>query len=188
MRTQHLGSSTDDHLKTPVSGGDSIDTEGRLSVDYSERIPGWGSDLDPASRPGVPRDGAPGIGPENLYIDVTRQIPPHRIHKSTEHAQLTPVFGTACPPRGLSGRVRDAGYRLSEGRPSRWMTLLLADRIDVVEGLLQDFARFRPPRVVREMGLTSEWRHNRKGVIKAAAVSGLLIGAAWLLLRRGRGR
>ena len=98
------------------------------------------------------------------------------------------MFGTACPPRGLSGRVRDAGYRLSEGRPSRWMTLLLADRIDVVEGLLQDFARFRPPRVVREMGLTSEWRHNRKGVIKAAAVSGLLIGAAWLLLRRGRGR
>lgn len=188
MRTQHTGSSSDDRLKNPVSGGLAADTTQRRSVDLSGEIAGWGSDLDPARRPGVPRDGAPDIGPENLYVDVTRQVPPHRIHKSTEHAQLTPVFGTACPPRGLSGRLRDTAYTLSEGRLSRWITLLFADRVDVVEGLASDVARLRPPHLVREMGLTSEWRYNRKGVIKAAAVSGLLIGAAWLLLRRGRGR
>lgn len=186
MRIQQSGSSSDDRLANPVQGGEAADTAQRRSVDHSGSIAGWGSDLDPARRPGVPRDRAPDIGPENLYIDITRQIPPHRIHKSTEHAQLTPVFGTACPPRGLSGRLRDAGYKLSEGRLSRWITLLFADRVDVVEGLASDMARLRPPRLVREMGLASEWRYNRKGVIRAAAVSGLLIGAAWLVLRRGR--
>jgi len=186
MRTQYLGSSSEDRLDKPVPGGDSFDAAQRRTVDHSSAIPGWGSDLDSEQRPGVPRDAAPDIGPENLYIDVTAQVPRHRIHKSTEHAQLTPVFGTACPPRGLSGRLRDAGYRYSEGRLARWMTLMFADRVDMVEGLLEDLARLRPPNVVREMGLASEWRYNRKGVVKAAAVSAVLIGAALLLMRRGR--
>jgi hypothetical protein len=184
MRTQNLGSSSDDRLKAPVPGGSNIDTAQRAVIDLGAEIPGWGSDLDPATRPGVPRDKAPEIGPDNLYIDITAQVPPHRIHKSTEHAQLTPVFGTSCPPHGLSGRLRDAGYKYSEGRLVRWMTLMLADRVDMVEGLVQDFSRMRPPNVVREMGLASEWHYNRKGVAKAAAISAVLLGAAWLLLRR----
>ena len=187
MRTQTLGSSSEDRLARPVPGGISFDTGQRRSTDRAAEIAGWGSDLDPSTRPGVPRDKAPDIGAESLYIDVTPQIPPHRIHKSTEHGQLTPVFGTSCPPHGLSGRLRDMAYRYSEGRPIRWMTLILADRVDMVEGVLQDFARLRPPNVVREMGLASEWRYNRKGVVKAAAVSAL-IGAAYLLLRRSRKR
>jgi hypothetical protein len=99
------------------------------------------------------------------------------------------VFGTSCPPRGLSGRLRDIAYRYSEGRLVRWVTLLFADRVDMVEGVVEDFARGRPPNVVREMGLATEWRYNRKGVIKAAAVGAVVVGAAWLLLRRrGPGR
>ncbi|HUQ10366.1 MAG TPA: hypothetical protein VM146_08610 [Steroidobacteraceae bacterium] len=188
MRTQILGSSSDDRLARGVPGSDPIETAQRRDLDLSESIQGWGSDLDPAMRPGVPRDAAPDIGPENLYIEVTQQQPPHRIHKSTEHAQLTPVFGTACPPRGMSGRLRDAGYKYSEGRLARWLTLMFADRVDMVEGLARDFARLKPPNVVREMGLTSEWRHNRKGVVRAAAVGALVLGAAWLLVRRHRSR
>ena len=38
------------------------------------------------------------------------------------------------------------------------------------------------------MGLASEWRYTRKGVIKGAAVSAVLLAAAWVLLRRGRDR
>jgi hypothetical protein len=188
MRNQTYGSSSDDRLEPPVPGGENFSSTQRREVDHSARIAGWGTDLDPATRPGVPRDAAPEIGPERLYIDVTRQNPPHRIHKSTEHAQLTPVFGTSCPPRGLSGRLRDTGYRWSEGRLVRWMTLMLADRVDMVEGLVEDFARLRPPNVVREMGLATEWRYNRKGVIKAAAVTAVVVGAAWLLTRGGRRR
>jgi hypothetical protein len=184
MRQQTHGSSSDDRLKNPVPGGISFDSERRKQVGHTAAIAGWGSDLDPATRPGVPRDKAPDIGAEYLYIDITRQKPPHRIHKSTEHAQLTPVFGTSCPPRGLSGRIRDVAYRFSEGRLARWMTLMFADRVDMVEGVFEDFARMRPPNVVREMGLRSEWRYNRKGVVKAAAVTAAALGVAYLLTRR----
>src|SRR5688572_17882806 len=110
---QRLGSSTKDILEVPVQGGRSLTTRQRSEIDLSATIPGWGSDLDLARRPGVPRDKAPGIGAESLYPDVEPQQPPHTIHKSTEHARLTPVFGTACPPKGLSGLLRDVAYRFS---------------------------------------------------------------------------
>lgn len=186
MREQTLGSSTENRLRRPVPGGVSLTSEERRTIDRSGDIAGWGSDLDPARRPGVPRDPQPQLGAESLYIDVVRQTPPHRIHKSTEHGQLTPVFGTSCPPRGLSGRMRDFAYRLSEGRLSRWVTLLAADRVNMVEGVATDLASLRPPNVVREMGLRSEWRHNRKRVYKVAAVTGLALTI--YLLSRGRRR
>jgi hypothetical protein len=183
---QVLGSSSDDRLKRPVPGGDALTAEERRSVDLAGRIAGWGSDLDPARRPGVPRDAAPGIGIETLYPPITRQSVPHRIHKSTEHGKLTPVFGTSCPPRGLSGRIRDFAYRLSEGRISRWVALLFADRVDMVEGVVDDLARLQPPNLVREMGLRSEWRHNRKRVLTVAAAATVSIAALYLLSRSTR--
>jgi hypothetical protein len=45
----------------------------------------------------------------------------------------TPVFGTAQPPRGLSGLVRRAAYRFPEHRTARWALLLAGDRLDVIE-------------------------------------------------------
>ncbi len=185
MRQQNLGSSSDDELERPVPGGTSLSSSERAGFDRAGDIPGWGSDLEAADRPGVPRDKAPQLGAQALYIDVAEQIPSHRIHKSTEHARLTPVFGTSCPPRGLSGRLRDFAYRLSEGRLVRWVALLAADRVDMAEGLLADMAHLRPPNVVREMGLRSEWRHNRKRVVKIAAVTGVALGI-YLLTRRRR--
>jgi len=186
MRQQILGSSSDDRLQRPVPGGTSLTTEERRTVDRSGEIAGWGSDIDPAMRPGVPRDPMPQLGAESLYIDVVQQSPPHRIHKSTEHGRLTPVFGTSCPPRGLSGRMRDFAYRFSEGRLSRWVTLLAADRVNTVEGVVADVARLRPPNLVHEMGLRSEWRHNRQRVYKVAALTGAAL--AIYLLTRGRRR
>src|SRR4051794_28857571 len=83
-----------------------------------EMIPGWGVDLDPRTRPAVPKEqyvprkaaGTNGDFPE-------RQVESYQREKSTEHKFLTPVFGTSCPPRGLSGLVRRLAYRrYSEGR------------------------------------------------------------------------
>jgi hypothetical protein len=187
MQDQTLGSSSEDRLARPVPGGTSLSSEERRGVDRSHDIPGWGSDLEPGTRPGVPRDKAPHLGAEHLYIDVEAQQPPHRIHKSTEHARLTPVFGTSCPPRGLSGRLRDQAYRYSEGRLVRWITLMAADRVDMVEGVVSDLARMRPPNVIREMGLKSEWQHNRPRVLKAATITVLLAGVYLVsrYLRRG---
>jgi len=64
--------------------------------------------------------------------------------------------------------------------------LLAADRVNMVEGVATDLASLRPPNVVREMGLRSEWRHNRKRVYKVVAVTGLALTI--YLLSRGRRR
>lgn len=174
---QWLGSSSDDLLPVPIQGGRSPTTAERNDVDLSSTIKGWGSDLDRARRPGVPRDKAPEIGVEFLYPALTQQQPSVRIHKSTEHARLTPVFGTSCPPAGVSGKMRDAAYRYSEGRLERWLMLLAADRVNVVEDVVNELAHLRVPNVFDEMGLRSEWKHNRSGVITTAAVALIAVAA-----------
>jgi hypothetical protein len=186
---QILGSSSDDVLAEPVSGGRALSTEERRNVDLSGTIAGWGSDLDPARRPGVPRDKAPELGPESLYPPIEPQSPSFRIHKSTEHAKLTPVFGTSCPPRGLSGALRSIGYRFSEGRLARWLTLMAADRIDVVEGLVQDLAKLHVPNIPKEMGLKSELAYNRPAFVRRVAITGacvMLACVAYSRLKRRR--
>jgi hypothetical protein len=81
--------------------------------------------------------------------------------------------------------MRDAAYKFSEGRLERWLTLLAADRVNVVEDIVADLARLKVPNVFDEMGLRSEWRHNRNGVITTAAIAVIGI-AALTLVRRSR--
>jgi hypothetical protein len=185
---QRLGSSSRDVLAYPIPGGRSLSTGERQAVDRSADIPGWGSDLDPSVRPGVPRDKAPQLGAEHLYPPIEQQVALVKIHKSTEHARLTPVFGTSCPPAGLSGRIRDFAYRFSEGRLTRWIALMFADRVNVVEDLVRDVAHLRVPNLPREMGWRAELRYNRAGFIRKAAVAGVIIGALVALSRARRGR
>ena len=180
---QRLRSSSQDVLAEPARGGYSPTTEQRRAVDLAGRIDGWGSDLDLARRPGVPRDKAPEIGVESLYPPIEQQVARVKIHKSNEHGRLTPVFGTTCPPRGLSGSIRDLAYLFSEGQLPHWLTLLLADRVNVVEGLVDDLRRGQPPNLVKELGLAAQWRYNRAGVIKGAALAGLCV-AGWVLYSR----
>lgn len=184
---QRVGSSSEDVLAMPVSGGRSLTTADRRSLDLSSSIPGWGSDLDPAMRPGVPRDKAPELGVESLYPPFAQQVPRVKIHKSTEHGQLTPVFGTSCPPRGLSGWMRDLAYRFSEGRLARWMTLIAADRVNVVEDVLSDLAQLRVPNLAREIGLRSELKYNRAGLARKLAVLGIGV-ATYIIWSRSRRR
>lgn len=125
----------------------------------------------------MPRDKAPGIGPETLYPPIAQQVPYVLVHRSSEHARLTPVFGTARPPSGVSGRIRDLACRYSEGRLSHWMLVMLADRVDVLEGLRSDLARGQVPDLVRETGLATEWRYNRPAVIRKAVIAGLIVAA-----------
>ena len=183
---QLLGKASDDVLSAPRNGGRSLTTAERRTIDLSSKIAGWGSDLDPAVRPGVPRDKAPDIGIETLYPDFEQQVPRHRVHKSTEHGRLTPVFGNVCPPRGLSGKIRDFAYNFSEGRLSHWILLMAADRVDVVEELLVDFAQLQIPNIPKEMGLKSALKYNRNGVAKKLAVAGIGCLALMALVQRGR--
>lgn len=181
---QTRGASSCDRIAGIAPTGTSLNSLERQLVDLSDAIKGWGSDLDPDRRPGVPRDGGPEIGREFLYPDIDPQLPHVRIHKSTEHERLTPVFGTSCPPSGLSGLIRDRAYEFSEGRLLRWMLLLLADRVNVLEDLGRDLVSLRPPNVIAEMGLRTEWRHNRRRfVAQVTAVASLALLVLYLVRR-----
>ena len=186
---QVFGSSSRDVLDPPVPGGRGISTQERESTDHSATIPGWGSDLELAKRPGVPRDKAPHLGSEHLYPPIPPMVPPHTIHKSTEHGKMPPVFGTSCPPRGLSGMLRDFGYRFSEGRLARWLTLMFADRVDMLEGVVDDLSHLRVPNLVKEIGLATELRYNRKAFgRKVAIAAGVTAGVALLYAMSRRSR
>ena len=125
------------------------------------RIPGWGVDLDPKDRPAVPRlqfdqdlSGAHWEFPERQPETWPRE-------RSMEHKFLTPVFGTSCPPKGVSGVLRKQAYRrYSEGRAAHWLLLIAADRVDAWESHLRSFASLRPDNPLTETGVASEFsRH-----------------------------
>ena len=125
------------------------------------RIPGWGADLDPADRPSHPKlqyapdtTGAHWDFPERQPEKWPRE-------RSVEHAFVTPVFGTAQPPQGLSGAIRKLSYaRYSEGRAAHWLLLVLADRVDAWENHLKSFATLRPDNPITETGVKAEFSHN----------------------------
>lgn len=52
----------------------------------------------------------------------------------------TPVFGTACPPGGLSGIIRTRAYRHPDHEASRWLLLFLADRVEATAPRLRRLA------------------------------------------------
>lgn len=117
--------------------------------DNYREIRGWGVDLH--ERPMFPKELPSTV--ETVRGDVQDWQQPHvKIHMSNEHPNLTPVFGTACPPKGLSGLLRDYAYQYGEATNRHWMTLLLADRIDMVESMISDAMRGNPDRYMKEKG------------------------------------
>ncbi len=126
-----------------------------------ERIPGWGVDLDYDDRPAVPMEqfdpGATGAHwdfPEQQGQRWPREM-------SVEHAHLTPVFGTSCPPKGLSGVLRRYAYdSFSEGQTALWLTLVAADRVDVFESRIESLLRGKPDNILAETGIKAEFTYN----------------------------
>lgn len=150
-------------------------------------IQGWGADLDPAARPAYPMERTP-----PRFIDVAWEEPEQqrstvKVFHSTERPGLTPVFGTAQPPSGLSGMIRGAAFRFSENDLRHWLMLLFADRVNVVEGILDDLAHGHVPNLFREMGGAAEWRYNRAGFYRKAAIAGAAVAVlVYLSARRKR--
>ncbi|HET6807035.1 MAG TPA: hypothetical protein VFH59_16490 [Frateuria sp.] len=104
-------------------------------------IPDWGVDLDPARRPAVPMEHTP-PRLEGLHWDRPAQQPRTvEVLHSIERPGIPPVFGTSVPPSGVSGWIRRRAFRRSESDLRHWMLLLLADRVNVAEGLVDDVRR-----------------------------------------------
>lgn len=160
------------------------------SDELRARIPGWGVDLDPKDRPSNPREkfdpdlnGAHWDFPERQPEKWPRE-------RSIEHAFLTPVFGTSCPPKGLSGIMRKYAYRrFSEARAAHWLILIAADRVDSVESNLRSYLTLHPDNPITETGILSEYsRHGIKSRfgqkrtdIKHQWMDPLIVGTPWVI-------
>ena len=153
--------------------------------DYRQ-VKGWGVDLH--ERPMFPME---------LPSDVSTargevrhwQVPQQKIHNSIEHPNLTPVFGTSCPPKGLSGRIRDYAYQYSEGTNRHWMTLVFADRVDVVESLIGGLLRGKPDNIPAEKAWGTRLREvdparRVRFIAAGAAVVGVVALGVWLMNAR----
>lgn len=124
------------------------------------RIPGWGVDRAPEhrrtwqQRDDMEPNGAHWTFPERQPNDARRE-------RSIEHAMLTPVYGTAQPLHGLSGKIRRFAYdRLSETKNTRWLILIVGDRVESVGAHLRSLVSRRPDDPVTQTGVLSEFGHH----------------------------
>jgi hypothetical protein len=138
-------------------------------------IPGWGMDADPENEPTYPMKNY--TGDDHKRSDYERSEPqPETVEllKSIERPEVTRVFGATVPPSGLSGVIRRYAFKHSEDRNRHWIPLILADRINVYEGIIEDLAKGHIPNIAAERGWKVEWKHNPKGMVtKVATVAAL---------------
>jgi hypothetical protein len=103
---------------------------------------------------------------------------------SPERPGITPIFGTAQPPKWLSGAIRRLAYKLPENDLRHWLMLLAADRVNMVEGIVDDLRQGHVPNVLGEMGIRAELRHNPAGLVRKALITTAVVGGITLLLKR----
>jgi hypothetical protein len=123
------------HVHEFVCHGDKTEVVMNHRSEALPSIPGWGVDLSDEARPGVPMERKPAPMGDAHWNEPERQSgsPTVTVFKSSGLERLTPVFGTAQPPKGLSGLIRRGAYAIPEHKVRHWLLLLLADRIDVAE-------------------------------------------------------
>jgi hypothetical protein len=158
----------------------------QTTVDPSQ-VKGWGVDADRGNDPTYPmknrndgeHEGYSWERPAQQQSDV-------EVLHSNERPNLSAAFGTSTPPAGLSGVIRRFAFRYSESSYGHWLPLMLADRVGVVEGYLEDLSRGHVPNVFAERGWKAEWKHNRKSLVTRVAVGAVLASAAVALLSSRR--
>jgi hypothetical protein len=146
-------------------------------------IKGWAIDANPKNDPTYPMrqrfDG------DRSGYNWSRPVPQRNtegILKSNERPGMPAVFGTSAPAINLSGAIRRYAFQFSEGRYRHWLLLLLADRVNVVEGLVSDIFTGHVPHCLDERGLNAELKYNRKTVITRVAVGAVVITSLALLM------
>jgi len=156
----------------------------KTAKDYAH-IKGWGIDADPKNDPTYPykhRNNGEHAG----YVrpDIPQQPLTVEVLHSNERPNVTAVFGATQPPSGLSGIIRRYAFKFSENEYGHWLPLLLADRVDVVEGILDDLKRGHIPNIFAEKGGKSDWKFNRKSQLTKAAIGAALAVATVALFAR----
>jgi hypothetical protein len=157
------------------------------SPEQLKHIPGWGSDLDKKNRPAVPMERTP---PRYIHVSAgqpVQQAQTVEVFCSPERPGITPIFGTAEPPKWLSGAIRRVAYKLPENDLRHWLMLIAADRVNMVEGIVEDLSHGHVPNVLAEMGVRSELRYNPAGFVRKALIATVVVGGIMALRNRRRG-
>jgi hypothetical protein len=140
----------------------------------NSHIPNWGIDADTKNDPTYPikhrtdHDHEGYTWNRNVQQPVTTEV-----LQSIERPNVSAVFGDTIPPSGLSGHIRRYAFQHGEGKFRHWLPLILADRVNEIEGIIDDIKNGHFPNIFAEKGMKAAWTHDRKNVIKS-----VLIGAA----------
>lgn len=156
-------------------------------TDHSH-IKGWGVDADPENDPTYPMKMR--TDEEQLGYSWERPVQQDKnmeVLKSVERPNITAVFGTSIPPSGLSGMIRRFAFKYSESTYLHWLPLIMADRVNMIEGIIDDLSRGHIPNIVKERGWTAEWKYNRMNVIKNVAI-GIVLTAVLIAVLAGKNK
>ncbi|MDI1243014.1 MAG: hypothetical protein PSX80_13950 [bacterium] len=166
---------------------EAIETRQETNVEATS-VKGWGVDADPENDPAYPmKERKPGLDhagyswerPEQQFIGM-------EVLRSNERPNVSSTFGTSVPPSGLSGVLRRAAFNYSEDSYGHWLPLMLADRVQMVEGVIDDISRGHVPNVFGEMGWKADWKYNRKALVTKVAIGTAIGVGLWALLARRR--
>ncbi|MGI4738719.1 MAG: hypothetical protein ACRYG7_26405 [Janthinobacterium lividum] len=157
----------------------------KTAEDYAH-IKGWGIDADPKNDPTYPyKHRTNGEHAGYQRPNIPQQPLTVEILHSNERPNITAVFGTSAPPTGLSGIIRRYAFKYSENEYLHWLPLILADRVNVVEGILDDLAHGHFPNIFAEKGGKADWKFNRKSQLTKAAIgAALAVGTVLLFTRK----
>jgi hypothetical protein len=148
-----------------------------------QTVIGWGVDADPENDPTYPmRDRSKDDGPGMNWTPPVAQVADVEILQSVEYGRRPATVGQSTPPSGLSGRIRRSAFAYSESQWGHWLLLMLADRVNFVEGIVEDLGKGTLPNPVAEMGLVKSSNARVAGVA-TLAVAGLAVFGLVTLLR-----
>jgi hypothetical protein len=151
-----------------------VDRDRRIANEPKD-IPGWGHDADPENDPTYPMKHYNGADHERFNYEKPTQQPVNvEVLHSNERPGISRVFGTSTPPSGLSGMIRRFAFKYSESSYGHWVPLVLADRIGVIEGFIDDLRHGIVPNIFAERGWQAEWKYNRKACVQKIAIGSVL--------------
>jgi hypothetical protein len=154
------------------------------NFDY-KNIPGWNLDADPENEPTYPIKKWTGDDHNRIRWERPVQQPVNEeVLHSNERPNISAVFGTPLPPSGLSGIIRRKAFKFSESEYGHWLNLLLADRINMFEGIIDDIRHGFFPNIFAERGMKADWRYNRKELLRNVIITSAVVVALTIYFKK----
>ncbi|WMJ75514.1 hypothetical protein RCC89_20465 [Cytophagaceae bacterium ABcell3] len=149
-------------------------------MEIQKDVKGWGVDADIKIDPTYPmrkhvegeHEGYNWERPPLQKVDI-------EVLRTNERINMPAVFGTSVPPSGLSGYIRRLAFKYGEGSFAHWIPLLVADRVNVVEGIIDDLKQGYVPNIFVERGIKAEWKYNKLGLLRKFVTGGAVAFVAF---------